>query len=168
MELLWLQHHNTSLPTFYPSISCFYPLLPLKKKKIPLLSSFIEKRSGSLSQVFFLRAWSGRETSVHSSQHKTHKMPNELHLPVELTSGNSAILLFQQQVMVLGEVSTYQTIWNPRTCRIYKTTVVWCFTSSFGKPRSSAYRVMKSNRLFFFLCLMGCFALYFCTSPISK
>lgn len=47
---------------------------------------------------------------VHNGQHKTHKMPNELQLPLEVTSGNSAPLHFQQQVMVLGEVSTYQPI----------------------------------------------------------
>lgn len=61
-------------------------------------------------------------------------LQNIFHLPLELTLRNSAWLLFQQQVVVLGEVSIYQPIWNPRTCRIYWTTVVWCFTSSFGKP----------------------------------
>lgn len=133
VELLWLQHDKTSLPTLCPSTSYFFPVLVFKKKILIFELFHIEKIWEPFPSLFFLRAWSGRETSVHSSHHETHKMPNELHLSVELISGNSAKLIFQQQVMVLGEVSTYQTIWNPRTCTIYKTTVVWCFTSSFGK-----------------------------------
>jgi len=47
---------------------------------------------------------------VHNGQHKTHKMPKDLQLLLKLISGNSAPLLFQQQVVVLGEVNTYPPI----------------------------------------------------------
>lgn len=163
VELLWLQHYKTSLPTLCPSTSYFFPVLAFKKNSHFWALSY-RKDLGAFPKSFFLRAWSERLLYTAANMKPTKCQMSSisqwswLHGTQQNLSSNSRSWFWEKLAPTrpseIPELAQYiRQLW---------------FDVLYHPLESSAPQMIKSSRHFFFLYLMGCFALYFCTSTISK
>lgn len=126
---------------FFPVFTFFFEIL--------LLVSYI-KGLTALPGSFFSVLDQAERSPVHNSQHKTHKMPNELNLPLELTSGPQHHFSSSSRSWCWEKLVPTSPSEIPELAGYIGQLWFDVLHHPLDKPQSKVMQVMKSNRLFFF------------------